>query len=375
MNANDGWARRTRRGAVALAAGLMLATAAGGGSAQVPASRQASEDPLDRAALVSPRALHALILTVARAERRLVAAGERGIVLVSDDDGKAWRQANVPVSVTLTSLSFPTAQQGWAVGHSGVVLHSEDGGLNWVKQLDGKMAAKLELDAARQAGDKAGTQRLADAERLVADGPDKPFLAVHFLDPKHGLVVGAYGLALATDDGGMSWYSIRDRIDNPKGKHLYAIHTDGGEVLISGEQGALYRSTDGGATFKEVKTPYAGSYFGVLRGKAGQTVVFGLRGNAYASGDMGQHWRQIDTGLPVTLTAGLRLADNTLVLVDESGRVLRSTDDGQTFPSVPSARPMPFTSLVQAADGALILGSVAGPKRVELNAVSAEKKL
>jgi hypothetical protein len=37
-----------------------------------------------------------------------------------------------------------------------------------------------------------------EAEGLVQDGPDKPFLGLHFADAKRGWVVGAYGLALAT---------------------------------------------------------------------------------------------------------------------------------------------------------------------------------
>ncbi len=59
--------------------------------------------------------------------------GERGIVLLSDDAGVSWRQAKVPVSVSLTAVQFVDAEQGWAVGHLGVVLHTQDGGGNLAK--------------------------------------------------------------------------------------------------------------------------------------------------------------------------------------------------------------------------------------------------
>jgi len=62
------------------------------------------------------------------------------VVILSDDDGATWHQAKVPVSVTLTAVSFGTPAKGWAVGHSGIVLHTEDGGETWVKQLDGIQA-------------------------------------------------------------------------------------------------------------------------------------------------------------------------------------------------------------------------------------------
>ena len=70
-----------------------------------------------------------MMLAVARAGDRLVTVGERGRVLLSDDSGKTWRQAeSVPVSVTLTAVTFADARSGWATGHAGVVLHTVDAG-------------------------------------------------------------------------------------------------------------------------------------------------------------------------------------------------------------------------------------------------------
>ena len=79
---------------------------------------------LERSALPSAKAERAVLLGLARAGQRLVAVGERGIVLLSDDNGQRWRQAQVPVSVSLTAVQFVDDRRGWAVGHLGVVLHS-----------------------------------------------------------------------------------------------------------------------------------------------------------------------------------------------------------------------------------------------------------
>ncbi|WP_430515935.1 WD40/YVTN/BNR-like repeat-containing protein, partial [Pseudomonas fluorescens] len=65
---------------------------------------------LDQAALQSAKAAHSVLLAVTRAGERLVAVGERGIVLLSDDSGVSWRQAKVPVSVSLTAVQFVDAQ-------------------------------------------------------------------------------------------------------------------------------------------------------------------------------------------------------------------------------------------------------------------------
>ncbi|VVM75351.1 hypothetical protein PS619_02020 [Pseudomonas fluorescens] len=107
-------------------------------------------DVLHTPAMRAPQARQAVLLDLARAGARLVAVGERGIVLLSDDNGINWRQAQVPVSVSLTAVQFVDANTGWAVGHAGAVLVSHDGGENWELQLDGNRAAQLELHGARE---------------------------------------------------------------------------------------------------------------------------------------------------------------------------------------------------------------------------------
>ncbi len=323
-------------------------------------------DPLVLPAEQSVRAQHSLQLALARAGDRLVAVGERGVVLLSDDAGATWRQAaSVPVSVTLTDVHFVSASEGWLVGHSGVVLHSGDGGEHWQLQLDGNQVARIILDDARS---RAATDsaEVRNAQRLVDDGPDKPLLGVRFVDARNGFVVGAYGIALATTDGGGSWHSLVGRIPNPRGNHLYQIQIDARRILIAGEQGVLFRSDDGGASFHGLSVPYGGTFFGVLGMTGERLLAYGLRGNAWRSEDGGSNWVKVDLGQPVTVTAGLRLGDGSLLLADESGRLLRSRDEGRSFSALPVHPGTGLTGIGEARDGALVLSSARGLARIEL---------
>src|SRR5579862_7513799 len=154
-------------------------------AAAVPAVAAEVADTLLSPATIVAHPAQAVLLGVARAGSRLVAVGERGLVVVSDDEGRTWRQVPTPVSVTLTAVVFESPRSGWAVGHRGVILHSADGGNSWSRQLDGaQFAAQAQRQAAANApaGASSPGRALADADLLVRDGADKPFLAVDFID-------------------------------------------------------------------------------------------------------------------------------------------------------------------------------------------------
>jgi photosystem II stability/assembly factor-like uncharacterized protein len=323
----------------------------------------ASSDPLQRPAKLSVRADTSVLLALARAGERLVAVGERGTILLSDDRGAHWRQVSVPVSVSLTGVSFVGAQHGWAVGHGQVVLRSDDGGQTWQRQFDGVQAAKIELATAK-ADSNSSEAQLKTAQRLVAEGADKPFLDVHFFDLEHGLVVGAYGCIFATDDGGKTWRSRRSDLHNPAGRHIYRLHVLGNELYLAGEQGSLYRAASREGRFEEIKTPYAGSFFGVISSRQGDVIAYGLRGNVWRRAVGSNAWVQVATPAPVTITGAALLSDGSLVVVDEAGKLLRSVDDGQSFASANLSKSASFTDVVQASDGSLVLASARGALRI-----------
>jgi photosystem II stability/assembly factor-like uncharacterized protein len=309
-------------------------------------------------AIQSAKAGGAVMLALAQAGKRLVAVGERGIVLLSDDNGATWRQARTPVQVSLAAVQFVTPELGWAVGHLGVVLHTADGGQSWQKQFDGLQAAD---SMARAATTPAAVRAAA---QLQADGPDKPFLDLYFADASNGYIVGAYNLLFRTTDGGRSWQPWQEHVPNPKNLHLYGMRAGGGALYLAGEQGTLFRSLDQGASFEALASPYKGSYFGLVTAPGGELVAYGLRGSAYWSGDRGRSWTQVDTGLQQALTVGIALADGSLALLSQGGDVLLSRDQGRSFARQSVSQPLPAAALAQAADGALVVAGLRGVKRL-----------
>ena len=332
----------------------------------------AVKDVLDRPAMKVVHPAHVVLLDVTRANNRLVAVGERGVIIYSDDNGDTWHQADVPVSATLTAVCFPTQTQGWAVGHSGVVLHTTDGGQTWQRQLDGVAAARMALETAQgdaakmQPPDTTAQQMVHNAELLVSDGPDKPFLDLYFKNDQEGIVIGAYGLIFGTRDGGRSWQCLMDSVENPRALNQYAIRATGDRMYIAGEQGLFLISKDQGQSFQQAPTPYNGTFFDLALTASGDLVLVGLRGNAFWSADQGLSFNPVQVPVEVSFSAAGRLQDGTLLFANQSGMLLKSHDGGRSIQLTDIPRLAPISGFVATGAGDLMTVGYAGAIRVQL---------
>ena len=237
---------------------------------------------------VQPLAPKSMLLDVTRLGQRLVAVGERGHVVYSDD-GREWVQADtVPARSTLTTV-FAIGGRLWAAGHDAVIITSGDRGKTWSRQF-------------------------FDPDRLQA------VMDIFFTDEQNGVAMGFYGLYLVTSDGGRTWEE--SAVDEENEFHLNGmIRFADGRRMIAGEAGYSYRSFDDGETWELLDLPYPGSMWGALRTASGCAVFFGLRGHAMESCDFGDTWTELPTGTGASLT-GAAEHQGVVVFAGNSGTVL-----------------------------------------------------
>ncbi|NTY90352.1 WD40/YVTN/BNR-like repeat-containing protein [Pseudomonas putida] len=337
----------------------------------LPQSLKVGEVLASPATLI-PSPQRAVYTALARAGDRIVAVGERGLIVCSDDNGQQWRQATVPVSVGLTAVQFADDRNGWAVGHSGVVLVTHDAGESWQLQLDGRRAAQLELAAAeREASNavdsEAAGARLETAEHLIADALDKPLLALAVTDSKKVLVVGAYGLALRTDDGGVTWQSVMGQIDNPTGLHLYAVARQGDTWILAGEQGYLSRSRDG-LHFQQLEMSYPGSLFTLAQRSDGAMLIGGLKGHAFVLPAGADTPEALPPLAPVTFSDALALRDGRVLLANQAGGLFASSPS--SFKPVFEPLKKPISAVMENSDGSLVFAGFTGLSRIAQPAIA-----
>jgi photosystem II stability/assembly factor-like uncharacterized protein len=306
----------------------------------------------------TPLAARSLLLDVASAGQRLVAVGERGHVLLSDDHGQTWRQAeSVPTRALLTGVCFSDAQQGVAVGHDEVILTTRDAGLTWT---------------------------LAH----FAPESQQPLLDVTCAGEGHVIAVGAYGVYFNSRDAGTNWSERKLAALAGKGAavsgapladdagrdfHLNRIAAASpARLYIAAEGGHLYRTDDGGEIWHELPSPYDGSFFGVKPLEGDVVLAYGLRGNLFRSEDAGATWRKIETGTHAMLNDAVSVGTGGVtVVVGLSGVVLVSRDEGKSFALMQQEDRKGLAAARAVGGDAVVVVGEGGARRVDIAPVTA----
>ena len=273
---------------------------------------------------VEPLASQSLLLDIIRiGENKLIAVGERGHIILSDD-GQTWQQANVPVQATLTAVYFVDQQHGWAVGHDATILVSVDGGQTWQIQ-----------------------QYLPETE--------KPLLDVLFFNQKQGVAIGAYGMFYRTDNGGETWRieyhnellfpEDQDYLDELKQEdeeayldeqqsilpHFNRIIYVNNKLYMVGEIGLIAASEDFGQHWQKLEEVYTGSFYDIKLLKNGDLLASGLRGHLFVSADQAKTWQKIVINSTALLNSIVVAEQKKLYVLGNNGVLLVSEDNGKTF--------------------------------------------
>jgi photosystem II stability/assembly factor-like uncharacterized protein len=270
----------------------------------------------------APLVVESLLLDIVVNENRLIAVGERGHILISDD-GDNWQQVSVPSLATLTSVDF-VGDFAWAVGHDATILGSKDKGVSW---------SLLHFDP--------------ELER--------PFLDVLFLDQNQGIAIGAYGLFYRTTDGGKTWLrELHPEFLNPDDReyieelkledenfylqemasilpHLNSISKSGERLLLAGEAGLLAFSDDLGKTWQRMEINYSGSFFDIKETLSGRIFAAGLRGNLYELDKTNQQWQKIESGSTSSLNAVVSINIEKSMILGNNGAMVSITKDRASY--------------------------------------------
>lgn len=265
-----------------------------------------------------------------RLDERIVAVGERGTIVVSEDDGASWTQTHrdEQLPVTLTDVSQVSDQILLAVGHDNVILRSNDGGLSW-------------------------DQIMRDSEL------GEPLLGSWSGDGDTVYVLGSFGKFYVSDDQGNSFEATELPIH---GEHLSAMDGNGsGHRIVVGEMGLVLRSKDEGESWQKLDPFYDGSLFGVAHLAGERWIAYGMRGNVFFTSDNGDEWASVDVPHELPLYGHAVIQDgDQIVIVGTAGAYVTVSHQGELIGTGSLGDLGTLTSAVVLPGGELLVGGQSG---------------
>ncbi|ORU92564.1 MAG: hypothetical protein A6F72_04960 [Cycloclasticus sp. symbiont of Poecilosclerida sp. N] len=226
--------------------------------------------------------------------------------IVYSENGNTWSQARSPVQILLTNVFFLNDKLGWVTGHDAVILHTNDGGINWQLQYE---------------------------DPIPGGDIPKPLLDVYFADENNGFASGAYGLMLKTNNGGKDWspvatdalYEKLMDLEMEPEPNFNSLIPFGDRLLIAGELGTLLMfdpaAEDEDSRWTLLDSPYVGSFFGASL-VSDDLYIYGLRGNVYHSSDAGTSWNKIETGVVTNIYDCIDMKNGSVVFLGSGGTIL-----------------------------------------------------
>lgn len=206
--------------------------------------------PALQPALILPRAAEVKVTGLARDGDAAWAVGERGHVF------KVTNQPEQQDFLASQFLNCVSSVDGavWVAGHDGLIAH-------------------------RPAQESSWTLQHYAPER------EAPLFGIHFMDARHGLAVGGFGMVMHTADGGKTWREV-DTEENDA--HLYQVKpSPSGSWFVTGEYGTVLEISQAGELLRSVDTGQEATYFGLEVLESGELLIYGLRGRVTLVSEQG----------------------------------------------------------------------------------------
>lgn len=226
-------------------------------------------------------------------DRTLVALDIRRNLWLSQDDGDSWQARPIATTETPLALTCDPRNGLWVVGSFSTILATVDRGETWQAQS---------LDE------------------------DLMLTTVQFVEPGFAVITGEFGTVLTSEDEGVTWERAGEL---PSEFYpLAALFTSRSDGYISGLNGQILHSADGGQSWARQQT-------------VTESPLYGLAvqdGQLYAAGDFGillrqqgERWVRQEHDLPAFsyLRGVAPINHRDLMLAGGMGALFRLPSEGQ----------------------------------------------
>ncbi len=229
-----------------------------------------------------------------------------------------------PININENDISFKDSTTAILVGQDGLIMRTEDGGLNWSVVLPGFVTNSF------------------NASDYIAAPPGGPLFpdtlaaSSNFLFGFNSLltIVGDNGIVMFSPDNGVSWIvSASGTLENLNDVYIQ----DYDAIYACGDNGTLIFTSDRGTSWTPIQTNTTANLNSIEFSTAldnTNALIAGDNGVVLITHDNGLTWLISTTNTLNNLNTVVMAHSDLMVAAGDAGTILRSIDSGLTWESV-----------------------------------------
>ncbi len=270
------------------------------------------------------------------------AIGKSGHLMRTTNGGESWFFQQTVPAVDVEAVDFIDSNHGWMAGAEGHIWISNNGGVTWSAQTTPTSSRLTDIGmidvqtgwAIGRGGvilhtTNGGTQW---NQQTSSTGLDLHGLAV--VDAQNAWVVGANGTIVATNNGGSSWSTRASGTTSWLWDTVAVSPQDGWAV---GDGGTILFTNNGGLSWTPRQINEARALRAVTFASPQQGWLAGAQGTAWFTLDGGTTWSYLGTGQGETITALAAPQSGTVWAAGFKHTVLRSVGSSAFTRHAPAA--------------------------------------
>ena len=284
------------------------------------------------------------------------AVGLSGTILRTTNGGASWAIQSSGTTMPLYGSWFTDANTGTLVGSSDTILRTTDGGASWAIQSSGTTnnlygVCFMNADTGIAVGNAGTILRTTDGGAswgIQSSGTANNLCGICFINADTWTAVGNAGTILRTTNGGASWTSQPGGTTNNL-RSICFINADTGTVV--GNASTIFRTTDGGTSWTNQsigtnnQTGISYNLCGVSFKNADTGIVVGQSGTILQTTNGGASWTSQSSEVYFDLSSICFTDANTGTIVGSTGTILRTTNGGISWTSLLSGTTQPLSNI------------------------------
>lgn len=257
-----------------------------------------------------------------------IAVGETGTIRHTADGGQTWDSRTSGTTQHLMDVCLSGALTGTAVGFGGTVLRTENGGDTWTPQNSGTTRSLYDVCftgplTGTIVGSTGTILRTTDGGvnwTPRTTGSTTSLFGVFFRDSLSGYAVGNLGKIFRTGDGGYTW-DVQSSGTTVQLRSVFFCNDLTG--YAAGENGEILATGDGGTNWSSQSTPTASWLGAVSFADAATGIAAGGDGVLLRTGNGGVSWACESGGVSTDVNAVCFIDAETAVAVGDGGTIIR----------------------------------------------------